>query len=273
MTSVTQSEARRSAVCAINLRGSIHSRSTVVPLALRMALTCVGPARGIALATNTCSVEGCDKPVKTRGRCQGHYKQWWKRNRSSDRGCAIHGCNGSHYARGWCQKHYMRWLKHGDPETRLARRDPGDVDDRFWAKVRITGSCWLWIAGRDDKGYGSFRIGPRSVEPHRYAYEAIVGEIPDGLFLDHTCAVPSCVNPAHLRPVTNKQNVEHATKMRSDNTSGVRGVTRANGKWRAKVRHHGRDHHVGYFIDLADAEAAVVAKRNELFTHNDGDRA
>lgn len=30
--------------------------------------------------------------------------------------------------------------------------------------------------------------------------------------------------------------------------------------------------HVGYFTVKAEAEAAVIAKRNELFTHNDADR-
>jgi hypothetical protein len=30
--------------------------------------------------------------------------------------------------------------------------------------------------------------------------------------------------------------------------------------------------HVGLFLTIAEAEAAVIAKRNELFTHNDMDR-
>ena len=35
---------------------------------------------------------------------------------------------------------------------------------------------------------------------------------------------------------------------------------------------NGKRHHVGYFTTVQDAEAAVIAKRNELFTHNDLDR-
>jgi hypothetical protein len=38
-------------------------------------------------------------------------------------------------------------------------------------------------------------------------YEALVGPIPDGLFLDHTCRNRNCVNPQHLDPVTNKENI------------------------------------------------------------------
>ena len=36
--------------------------------------------------------------------------------------------------------------------------------------------------------------------------------------------------------------------------------------------HRGVHHYLGLFPTLEQAEAAVVAKRNELFTHNDMDR-
>jgi hypothetical protein len=42
---------------------------------------------------------------------------------------------------------------------------------------------------------------------HRYAYERMVGPIPIGLVIDHLCGVTSCVNPAHLEPVTQQENV------------------------------------------------------------------
>jgi len=38
------------------------------------------------------------------------------------------------------------------------------------------------------------------------------------------------------------------------------------------VKHFGKIHYVGTFDSVAEAEIAVVAKRNELFTHNDADR-
>lgn len=41
---------------------------------------------------------------------------------------------------------------------------------------------------------------------HRLIYTAIVGVIPDGLYLDHLCHNRPCVNPHHLTPVTPKQN-------------------------------------------------------------------
>lgn len=82
------------------------------------------------------------------------------------------------------------------------------VEERFWAKVDKTETCWLWTAGRNRDGYGLFssqRGGQRSA--HRIAYEWERGPIPDGLQIDHLCRVTSCVNPAHLEAVTGRVNM------------------------------------------------------------------
>jgi hypothetical protein len=79
--------------------------------------------------------------------------------------------------------------------------------ERFWQKVIKTDGCWAWTAQTDIGGYGRFWLSPRkSVAAHRYSYESAIGTIPEGLFLDHLCRVHSCVNPAHLEPVTNQEN-------------------------------------------------------------------
>lgn len=85
------------------------------------------------------------------------------------------------------------------------------TEDRFWTKVEKTGGCWNWIAGTNHYGYGSYRTnresGSFAAQAHRYAYETLVGPIPDGLTLDHLCRNPRCVNPDHLEPVTRGENV------------------------------------------------------------------
>jgi hypothetical protein len=80
-------------------------------------------------------------------------------------------------------------------------------EDRFWANVEKTESCWVWTAGRFTEGYGGFRVDGRTRRAHRVAYELLIGPIAHGLVLDHLCGNPSCVNPAHLEPVTNRLNV------------------------------------------------------------------
>lgn len=146
---------------------------------------------------------------------------------------------------------------------------------RFWAKVDQSGDCWEWLANRNNKGYGQFSSKTlRSTLAHRIAYELNVGPIPNGLVIDHICHNRGCVNPAHLRPVSPKQNNENRSGPQKNSQSGVRGVgwNCSDKKWVARVRHKGRNHFAGAFSSLADAEAAAIAKRLELFTHNDADR-
>ena len=82
------------------------------------------------------------------------------------------------------------------------------VSDRFLAKiVADPHGCWIWQSGTNAKGYGQFKVDGRAVRAHRFAYELLVGPIPDGLELDHLCRVRNCVNPAHLEPVTHTENV------------------------------------------------------------------
>lgn len=72
--------------------------------------------------------------------------------------------------------------------------------------VPATGRCWTWTADLCSRGYGQIGWKGHSKLAHRRAYELLVGPIPDGLVLDHLCRNQSCVNPAHLEPVTRAEN-------------------------------------------------------------------
>lgn len=95
--------------------------------------------------------------------------------------------------------------------------DPGP---RFWSKVAIaTGDeCWIWIAGKTNAGYGQYHIGMAGKNrskmglAHRISFEAIRGQVPEGLDLDHLCRNRDCVNPDHLEPVTRGENVRRGIK-------------------------------------------------------------
>lgn len=68
--------------------------------------------------------------------------------------------------------------------------------------------CWLWTGTVNEKNrYGYLGHGPKDLLAHRVAYGLFVGAIPEELELDHLCRVRSCVNPAHLEPVTRRVNL------------------------------------------------------------------
>lgn len=74
---------------------------------------------------------------------------------------------------------------------------------RFWDKVDVRGKddCWPWKAGVSKSGYGAFWYCGKTIGAHCFAYgnPAIV--------VRHTCHVPLCCNPAHLRAGTQQDNV------------------------------------------------------------------
>jgi hypothetical protein len=66
--------------------------------------------------------------------------------------------------------------------------------------------CWEWTGAKMPTGYGHFQ----GTTAHRASYEMFVGPIPEGLHVDHLCMNKSCVNPAHLEPVTPAENNRRA---------------------------------------------------------------
>jgi hypothetical protein len=85
---------------------------------------------------------------------------------------------------------------------------PTNPATRYHAKVDRRGEdeCWEWTAARFEKGYGVFRLGPKQVKAHRFGYELLVGPIPVGLYVCHTCDNPPCQNPKHWFLGTHKDN-------------------------------------------------------------------
>lgn len=104
------------------------------------------------------------------------------------------------------------------------------LPERFWAKVAVTPSCWLWVAYRDPNGYGRVAMGDGPRLAHRVAYEALVGAVPDGLDLDHLCRVRNCVNPDHLEPVSHAENMRRGEFAQRDHCARGHEYTPENTK-------------------------------------------
>lgn len=72
-------------------------------------------------------------------------------------------------------------------------------EDKF--EQRKPDECWPW-KGTINQGYGRFQ----KQQAHRIAVLRSGRTIPDGLVVDHVCRNKSCVNPSHLRVVTQRIN-------------------------------------------------------------------
>lgn len=68
--------------------------------------------------------------------------------------------------------------------------------------------CFLWN-GRTDKRDGRPLVwrGKTPVQAHIVVYREVIGDVPDGLVLDHMCNRLECVAPHHMEPVTQRENL------------------------------------------------------------------
>jgi hypothetical protein len=150
-----------------------------------------------------------------------------------------------------------------------------DKIDAFRSKVRQTPGCWEWTGAINADGYGTFWADRQKVGAHRIAYQLEHGAVPSGFQVDHTCHNRACVNPAHLRAATRKQNQENRAGAQANNHAGIRGVNWDSERncWVVKATASGRTHFGGRFESLDEARACAINLRNKIHTHNSLDRS
>jgi hypothetical protein len=122
----------------------------------------------------------------------------------------------THRRYGWAEGEPMRYIQH----HQWRNSNPQYVEeDRGYATP-----CWIWQWSKNDLGYGWAKVGSTSVPAHRLYYEREYGLVPSDLVMDHLCRVPSCVNPDHVEPVTQLENVRRgaAPKLTLDKAREIR---------------------------------------------------
>lgn len=98
------------------------------------------------------------------------------------------------------------------------------AEQAFWEKVNKAGEngCWYWTGSiKPRNGYGHMRNGRKDYNAHRLSYQIHKGSIPAGMEVMHTCDVPHCVNPDHLKLGTHAENMADC-KAKGRHTHGTK---------------------------------------------------
>lgn len=114
-------------------------------------------------------------------------------------------------------------------------------------------------------GYGKISLA------HRVVYHMMGNDLAHDTKLDHICRTPLCVNPSHVREVTQKQNCEHRVPQRRSQT-GIRGVfPDGKGGWEIGVGCTKNGRVRGIVSCIKQAEAITILCREIMYTHSDLD--
>lgn len=81
----------------------------------------------------------------------------------------------------------------------------------FHTRYTKSKGCWVWNTKIRQHKYGVFHVssgnGRITGMAHRVSYTIHVGEIPEGMVINHKCRNTFCVNPKHLEVVSQRENV------------------------------------------------------------------
>ena len=121
--------------------------------------------------------------------------------------------------------HYERKRKNGNPlkQGRIKFNDLKRIEQYINKNGPVfkeqNNRCWIWTGTRYRNNYGNIWFKGKKQLAHRVAYQLWVGNILDGLTIDHLCGVRPCINPSHLKATTIGDNIRR---------SGLKGMAAIN---------------------------------------------
>lgn len=159
---------------------------------------------------------------------------------------------------------YLKSILRYDPETGLFS----------WAKKIPHSKFVAQAGGLCSQKYWRIKINKRSHKAHRLAWLYAFGEFPQSQ-IDHINGNKSDNRLCNLRLASNAENQMNRAKAAVTNNSGFLGVNfnKEVGKFAARIQINGKRIHIGYFDTPGEASCAYIAKKLELTSFFNPQRA
>tara|TARA_R110000772_G_scaffold7665_2_gene25848 strand:+ start:4158 stop:4649 length:492 start_codon:yes stop_codon:yes gene_type:complete len=139
------------------------------------------------------------------------------------------------------------------------------VDGTLVRKVTVgpRGKAGMTVGGSNGNGYMKVQINGKFYQNHRLIFLMHHGYLPKQV--DHIDNDPLNNRIENLREASRAENSWNAG-VSSTNTSGYKGVGffKQTGRWRVRVKQHGKTHHGGLYDTAEEANEVAMALREEL---------
>lgn len=137
--------------------------------------------------------------------------------------CDLPDCNNKHMAKGYCHKHYTRLWRHGDPLKTMVETHRGSGSKEYTAWIHMKDRCYN-ITNRQYKDYGGRGITVCERWQSFSNFYEDMGKKPSKELSLERVDNNKGYNPDNCKWATASEQVIN-TRIRKDNTSGVKGVT------------------------------------------------
>jgi HNH endonuclease/AP2 domain len=132
--------------------------------------------------------------------------------------------------------------------------------DLYWKVVRKGTKKHKKAGTLNSQGYLQTQINGKIYKNHRLIFIMFNDWQPEQI--DHIDQNKLNNKIENLRPATNAENARN-TKVRCTSQSGIKNVRwdKRRNKWQVRLKHEGKEKHIGYFNDLKLAEQTAIESR------------